>query len=61
MAKDIGRVVLTLRGRWSDIEIADWLVRQNPDLKEITPLAWIQHGLGLHPALRAAEVAASVR
>jgi hypothetical protein len=59
LMKDVGRVVLAMRGQLTDIEIADWMVRQNSDLREMTPLAWIQHGLGMHTAIRVATASAS--
>lgn len=37
--RDIGTVVLTMRGDCDDLTIADWLVRPNPALHGNTPLA----------------------
>lgn len=51
---DLGRVVLSMRGWGDDLVIADWLVRQNLHLKDMTPLAWIEQGWGLGPVLGAA-------
>lgn len=41
---DLGRVVLSLRGRFEDPEIADWLGRPNPLLESLSPLSWLSSG-----------------
>lgn len=53
VAKDLGRIVLALRGLMSDLEIADWLIRQSPALEGLSPLAWLERGLQLSPVLAA--------
>jgi hypothetical protein len=52
--RDLARVVLALRGRYDDIEIANWLVRENPHLLGTTPLAWLNHRHRLDRVLDAA-------
>ena len=42
--RDLGSVVLSLRGDYNDIEIADWLAQPNCDLGQQTPLRWCQTG-----------------
>ncbi len=54
LGRDLGRVVLAMRGSMTDQEIADWLIRQNPHLKEISPLLWLSQRWGLTSVLRAA-------
>ena len=41
---DIGRIVLALRGRITDVAIADWLVRGSPALEGMSPLSWLNRG-----------------
>jgi hypothetical protein len=55
VGRDIGRVVLAMRSFTSDQQIADWLVRQNPDLKETSPLEWLQRRWGSSHVMKAAE------
>jgi hypothetical protein len=52
---DIGRVVLAVRSFMTDLQIADWLVRQEPNLKETSPLEWLEHRWGSSHVLKAAE------
>lgn len=59
VSRDLGRLVLSLRGSADDLTIADWLVRQNLQLKEVSPLVWIEQGWGLGPVLRAAANAST--
>lgn len=40
--RDVGAVVLALKGRFADEEIADWLVRPNVALEHYSPLAWLR-------------------
>ena len=56
VGRDLGRVVLAMRGFMNDQEIADWLVRQNSQLKDVAPLGWLQQRWGLVPVLNAAEL-----
>ena len=56
VSRDLNRVVLAMKGPMSDQQIADWLVRPNPHLKDVPPLAWLQQRWGLTSVLRAARV-----
>ena len=56
LGRDLGRVVLAMRGAMTDQEIADWLIRQNPHLKEISPLGWLSQRWGLTSVLTAAAL-----
>ncbi len=58
LGRDLGRVVLAMRGSMTDQEIADWLIRQNSHLKEISPLVWLSQRWGLTSVLRAASARA---
>lgn len=42
--RDVSAVVMGLRGRYGDLDIADWLVSPNPKLANETPLTWLRHG-----------------
>lgn len=55
VGRDVGRVVLAMKGRAGDLVIADWFIRSNPQLKETAPLTWLEQRWGLPPVLRAAE------
>ena len=50
---DVGRVVLRMHGRFTGLEIADWLVRPNASLDGYTPLRWLETGHGVDPVLAA--------
>jgi hypothetical protein len=54
---DVGRVVQHLKGRVSDIDIADWLVRPNHALHGLTPLRYlgVHGGIGVERVLLAAD------
>ena len=41
---DLGSVVQSLKGRFDDPEIADWLGRPNPLLESYSPLSWLGSG-----------------
>ena len=41
---DIGRIVLALRGKITDVVIADWLIRGSPALDGMSPLSWLNRG-----------------
>ena len=53
---DLGRVVMDLRGRHSEQDIADWLVRPNRLLDNVSPLRWMRGGHGPAEVLDAAHV-----
>lgn len=55
--RDLGSVVLLLRGRYDDVTIADWLVMKNLALLEASPLTWLNRGGDLESVLMAAETA----
>ncbi|MDF1595659.1 MAG: hypothetical protein P1T08_06140 [Acidimicrobiia bacterium] len=55
--RDLGSVVLLLRGSSDDLTIADWLVKKNLALLEASPLTWLNRGGALEPVLMAAEAA----
>lgn len=42
--RDVGSVVAALRGRFGDLEIADWLVTPNSELQRATPLRTLNSG-----------------
>jgi hypothetical protein len=42
--RDIGAVVLALRGVAADLEIADWLIRDQIELRGKAPLEWLFEG-----------------
>ena len=42
--RDLGTVVQTLRRRFDDETVADWLARPNETLGRMTPLAWVASG-----------------
>lgn len=51
--QDVGAIVMNLRGRYGDLDIADWLVSPNAQLANETPLLWLRHGT-VREVLRAA-------
>ncbi len=55
--RDLGSVVLLLRGSSDDVTIADWLVTKNPALLEASPLTWLNRRGDLESVLVAAETA----
>lgn len=57
---DLGSIVVTLRHAYTDIEIADWLVRPNPQLNNTPPLAFLNRGGALERVLAAEETAGPV-
>ena len=54
---DVGSVVATLRGRFDDLEIADWLVTPNTELQGSTPLRILNSGGRPDRVIAAAAVA----
>lgn len=54
--RDIGSVVLSLRGVAGDLEIADWLIRGQPGLRGQAPLEWLFNSGDPRPVRHAAEV-----
>ena len=53
--RDLGSVVLLLRGRCDDVTIADWLVMKNPAMLGASPLTWLNRGGDLESVLAAAD------
>jgi hypothetical protein len=53
--RDVGRIVLAMKGRCTDAQIADWLVRPNNELKGISPLRWLDSMRSEGRLLRLAE------
>ena len=58
--REIGDVVLSLKGRHADVAIADWLARSHPLLGSMSPLAWIQSGRRREAILDAAASAGPI-
>jgi hypothetical protein len=52
--RDVGSVVLAMRGRVDDVTIADWLVRSTSSLLGSSPLSWMNRGGNLESVLSAA-------
>jgi len=42
--REMGRVVLLLKERFTDIAIADWMARPNQLLGDYSPLRWLETG-----------------
>lgn len=53
--RELGAVVLALKGRCDDLVIADWLLRPNPRLRNGSPLTWLREGGDYHRAVEAAR------
>lgn len=53
--RDIGEIVLHLRGRCDDATIAGWLCCPNSDLGGACPLAWLQSGGSVRSAIDASD------
>lgn len=52
---DLGSVVLSLKGRYTDLEISDWLVHPNRMLGHTSPLRFLNGGGGVESVVAAAE------
>ncbi len=50
---DMAWLVTLLKKHMSDLDACDWLVRYNPLLANLTPLEWLNRGLGLEETARA--------
>jgi hypothetical protein len=58
--RNVGLVVVALRGRFDDLAIADWLVRPNTALDGAIPLTWLKGGGDYRHVIEVAEVAGPV-
>jgi len=50
---DMAWLVTLLKKHMSDLTACDWIVRPNPELANLTPLEWLNRGLGLEETARA--------
>lgn len=50
---DMAWLVTLLKKHMSDLAACDWIVRPNPTLAGLTPLEWLNRGLGLEETARA--------